>query len=397
MSSSSPRRLTVLQTLPALHSGGVERGTLEIARALVAAGHRSIVVSNGGRLVEQLVREGSEHITMPVHRKSLKSLFQILPFRRLLRVLKPDIVHARSRIPAWIAWLAWRGMDAKTRPRFVTTVHGLNSVSAYSGIMTRGEVVIAVSETVLAFIRQHYPACDPQRIRLIYRGVDPAEFPFKYAPSAEWLARWHQDHPQLAGKQVLALPGRITRLKGHETFLMLIDQLKSQGLAVHGLIVGGVEEKKRAYLTELKQRVADMGLSADITFTGLRSDIRDVFSQCQLVLSLSTQPETFGRTVLEALSLGIPVVGWEQGGVGEILRRCHPQGVVQTNDTAALEVAVKAALAAGPRTQPVEAFRLADMCAETLTVYAQLRKVVFVTDATAASPPPQTPHDQTRT
>ena len=146
------KKLTVLQTLPALHSGGVERGTLEIARALVAAGHRSIVVSDGGRLVEQLEREGSEHITMPVHRKSLASLFQIRPFRRLLEELKPDIVHARSRIPAWIAWLALRRMNPATRPRFVTTVHGMYSVSPYSAIMTKGEVVIAVSETVRDYV-----------------------------------------------------------------------------------------------------------------------------------------------------------------------------------------------------------------------------------------------------
>lgn len=374
MPSPSPRRLTILQTLPALHSGGVERGTLEIARALVAAGHRSIVVSNGGRLVEQLVREGSEHITLPVHRKSIKSLFQVRPFRRLLQALKPDIVHARSRVPAWIAWLALRRMDLATRPRFVTTVHGLNSVSAYSGIMTKGEVVIAVSETVRDYVLTHYPACDPAHIKLIYRGVEPSEFPFQYQPSAEWLTQWQQDYSQLTGKQVLALPGRITRLKGHETFLTLISALRAQGLPVHGLIVGGVEEKKRAYLAELQARVAEMGLANDITFTGLRSDIRDVFSQCQLVLSLSTQPETFGRTVLEALSLGIPVVAWEQGGVGEILRACHPEGAVATNNSAALEKAVIGTLQAGPRSTPVEHFRLADMCAETLAVYSSLIK-----------------------
>lgn len=366
------KKLTVLQTLPALHSGGVERGTLEIARALVAAGHRSIVVSNGGRLVEQLEREGSEHITMPVHRKSLASLFQIRPFRRLLEELKPDIVHARSRIPAWIAWLALRRMNPATRPRFVTTVHGMYSVSPYSAIMTKGEVVIAVSETVRDYVLTHYPACDPARIKLIYRGVDPTEFPFQYQPSATWLAQWQQDYPQLAGKQVLALPGRITRLKGHETFLTLVSALRARGLPVHGLIVGGVEEKKRAYLAELKARVAEMGLADDISFTGLRSDIREVFSQCQLVLSLSTQPETFGRTVLEALSLGTPVVAWDQGGVGEILRACHPQGMVNTNDTAALEIAVKATLAEGPRTTPIKDFRLAEMCSETLKTYTEL-------------------------
>lgn len=371
---TTARRLTILQTLPALHSGGVERGTLEIARALVAAGHCSIVVSHGGRLVAQLEREGSEHIAMPVHRKSLASLFQIRPFRRLLEELKPDIVHARSRVPAWIAWLALRKMNPATRPRLVTTVHGMYSVSPYSAIMTKGEVVIAVSDTVRDYIRDNYPRCDLARVRVIHRGVDPAEFPFRHQPTPEWLARWQQDYPQLAGKQVLCLPGRITRLKGHETFMALITALKARGLPVHGLIVGGVEEKKKPYLAELQARVASLGLADDISFTGLRGDIREVFTQCQVVLSLSTQPETFGRTVLEALSLGVPVVGWEQGGVGEILRACHPVGAVLTGDNESLEQAVRDALAAGPRTTPVAHFRLADMCAQTLAVYDELTR-----------------------
>jgi glycosyltransferase involved in cell wall biosynthesis len=369
---TSPRKLTILQTLPALHSGGVERGTLEIARALVAEGHRSIVVSSGGRLVEQLVREGSEHITMPVHRKSLASLFQIRPFRRLLRELQPDVVHARSRIPAWISWLALRGMNPATRPRFFTTVHGLYSVSPYSAIMAKGEVVIAVSETVREYILTNYPSCPPERIKLIYRGVDPAEFPYGYQPSAEWLIKWQQNYPQLKGKKVLCLPGRITRLKGHETFMYLMAALKAQGLPVHGLIVGGVEEKKKPYLAELEARVRDLGLSNDISFTGLRGDIREILSQCQLVLSLSTQPETFGRTVLESLSLGVPTVGWKQGGVGEILHSCYPQGAVVTNDTHTLEHVVQATLMHPPHSTPVKHFRLASMCAQTLGLYARL-------------------------
>jgi len=184
------KKLTVLQVLPALDSGGVERGTLEIARALVAAGHRSLVVSRGGRLVAQLEAEGSEHIALPVDRKALSSLWQVGPFRQLLAERQPDIVHARSRVPAWIAWLAWRKLPEAQRPHFVTTVHGLNSVSFYSAIMTKGERVIAVSETVRDYIRTHYPQCPEERIRLIYRGVDPAEFPHGYQPSPDWLAQW---------------------------------------------------------------------------------------------------------------------------------------------------------------------------------------------------------------
>ena len=136
------RRLTVVQLLPALHSGGVERSTLEIAAALVAAGHRSVVVSAGGRLVEPLLAGGSEHIALPVGRKSLLAApGTVRRLRSELGRLRPDIVHARSRLPAWMAWFALKGLPAP-RPRFITTVHGLNSPGRYSGIMTRGERVI---------------------------------------------------------------------------------------------------------------------------------------------------------------------------------------------------------------------------------------------------------------
>lgn len=364
-------RLTVVQILPALEAGGVERCTLETARALVAAGHRSVVVSRGGRLVARLVAEGSEHIPLPVHRKSLLSLFQVRPLRRLLQELDADILHARSRVPAWIAWLAWRGLPAAERPRFVTTVHGLHSVSPYSAIMVRGEAVIAGSDTVRRHVHEHYPQCPPGRIHLIPEGVDPAEFPYGYQPSAEWLAAWRRDFPELAGKTVLALPGRLTRLKGHATFLGLIRALQDQP-QVHGLIIGGAEAKKAAYAEELRAAVATAGLTQRISFTGHRSDMREVLSQCDLVFSLSTQPETFGRTVLEALRLGRPVLGWDMGGVGEILAACYPQGRVPPGSPEALLAATRRWLAQPDRPAPCPHFLLSDMCERTLALYEVL-------------------------
>lgn len=366
------RRLTVIQTLPALDSGGVERGTLEIARALVVAGHRSIVVSRGGRLVAQLQAEGSEHIALPVDRKSLSSLLQVGPFRRLLTELKPDILHARSRVPAWIAWLAWRKLPVTDRPHLVTTVHGLYSVSFYSAIMTKGERVIAVSDTIRDYILKNYPNCPPSAIRRIYRGVDPAEFPHGFRPSEAWLAEWRRDFPQLRDRVVLTLPGRITRLKGHEAFITLVETLKDRGLPVHGLIVGGAEAKKQAYLEELKAEVAQRRLDQDITFTGQRGDIREIFSQSAIVFSLTTKPEAFGRTTLEALCLGTPVIGWSHGGIGEILGACFPEGRVAKDDASGLLAACERLIRQPVTVPPVRQFRLADMCAETLAVYREL-------------------------
>ncbi|MDO9008504.1 MAG: glycosyltransferase, partial [Thiobacillus sp.] len=151
------KKLTVLQLLPALESGGVERGTLEIAQALVARGHRALVMSAGGRQVSSLVAAGGEHFTWAIGRKRFKTLLLVGKLRKFLLEQKVDILHARSRVPAWIAYLAWRGMNPATRPRFITTVHGLYGVNRYSGIMTRGERVIAVSNTVRDYILREYP------------------------------------------------------------------------------------------------------------------------------------------------------------------------------------------------------------------------------------------------
>lgn len=365
-------RLTVVQVLPALEAGGVERCTLETARALVAAGHRSIVVSSGGRLVAQLEREGSEHRLLPVKRKSLATLLQVGPMRRLLQELRPDVLHARSRVPAWVAWLAWRKLPAADRPRFVTTVHGLHSVNFYSAIMVRGEAVIAGSETVRRYILDNFPQqCPAERIHLIPEGVDPLEFPYDYQPDPEWLARWRADFPELEGKTVLALPGRLTRLKGHATFIDLIRAL-SDHPEVHGLIAGGAEARKAAYAEELRAAVATAGLSSRITFSGQRGDMRDVLSQCDAVFALSTQPETFGRIVMESIRLGRPVIGWDEGGVGDILARCYPQGRVPPGDIAGLEAATRRWLATRDRPAPSQEFLLATMCDRTLELYQSL-------------------------
>ena len=366
--------LSVVQLLPALNGGGVERGTLEIARELVRHGHRSVVISAGGRLVPELLREGSEHLAWPLGAKSPWVLRWVRPLRHWLAEQRIDILHVRSRLPAWIAWLAWRQMDPATRPRFITTVHGLYSVSAYSAIMTRGERVIAVSDTVRAYLRQHYPQLAAERIQVIQRGVDPLDFPQGYRPSSEWLTNWYRHYPQLQEGPVLTLPGRLSRLKGHEAFIELIARLRAEGHPVHGLIVGGIEPRRQAYANDLQRKVHALGLSDAVLFIGHRADIREIYAVSTLVLSLSTKPESFGRTVLEALSLGRPVVAYAQGGVGEILDRLYPVGRVPPDDTAALFSRVSALLETAPPVPSESAFPLQGMLDETLALYTALHQ-----------------------
>lgn len=366
------KKLTVLQVLPALESGGVERGALEVGKHLVKHGHRSIVMSAGGRMVEQLLREGNEHVRWDIGRKSLWTLRLIPRLRRFLRENRVDILHARSRLPAWIAYLAWKGMTPETRPHFVTTVHGMYSVNAYSAIMTRGEAVISVSNTVRDYILRNYPAAEPGRIAVIPRGVDRVDYPFGYRPPDTWKASWQQSHPELAGKKLLVLPGRITRLKGHEDFLQLIAVLVAEGRPVHGLIVGGAEPRKAAYLDELRDLTHRLGLERAISFTGQRSDLREIMACADIVLSPSTQPEAFGRTVLEALSLGVPVIGYDHGGVGEQLEALLPEGAVAKGDLASMAALARKWLDAPPAIPREHGFTLQNMLDATLAIYTRL-------------------------
>ena len=364
--------LSVAQLLPALNGGGVERGTLEVAQELVKHGHRSIVISAGGRLVPELVNAGSEHLAWPLGIKSPLTLRWVWPLRRWLTEQRIDILHVRSRLPAWIGWLAWRGMNPATRPHFVTTVHGLYSVSRYSAIMTRGEQVIAVSQTIRDYLHRHYPDLPPERIQVIPRGVSPAEFPYGYQPSPDWLDAWHQQYPQLQNALILALPGRLSRLKGHEDFIELIARLRRQNLPVCGLIVGGEEPGRQRYAAELREKVRTLGLSDALLFTGHRADMREIYAVSKLVLSLSAQPESFGRTALEALSLGTPVVGYDHGGIGEILARLYPAGLTPFGNVAALTARVAELLTAAPPVPSEPAFPLQRMLDETLALYETL-------------------------
>ena len=365
------KKLTVVQMLPELVSGGVERGTLEMGKYLVDHGHRSIVISAGGPMVEQLVREGSEHVEWAVGKKTLSTIRYIKKVRNLLRETKPDILHLRSRLPAWIGYFAWKKLPSHDRPKLVTTVHGCNSVSRYSAIMVKGEKVIAVSEMVRGYILENYPAVDQSQIEVIHRGVDKNEYTFGYAPSESWKQKWYRENPQMQGKQILVLPGRITRLKGHAEFINIIHQLVSQGKNVHGVIVGGTHRSKRQYEEELVKQIVDLDLTHDITFVGHRTDVKEIFAISTVVFSLSMKPESFGRTTLEALSLGTPVVGYSHGGVKEQLEALLPQGAVPVGDLSGVVHKIQEWNTSLPVPEANTTFTLDAMCSSILRVYTE--------------------------
>ena len=364
------RPLTVVQVLPALNAGGVERGTVEFARELVRLGHRSIVISSGGRMVAQLEAEGTEHIQMPVHKKSLASLLQVRPMRRLLGKLNADIVHVRSRIPAWISWLAWRRMPPATRPGLVSTFHGMYSVTPYSAIMARGERLIAISDCVHRYILDNYDV-NPAVITRIYRGLDPPAFTAN-AYTRQWREQLLADYPQLADLNVILMPGRLSRWKGQEDFLHMMAKLVTLEPACHGVVVGAAEPDKAHYLEELLALRDQLGLADRVTFVGHRSDIQAFYGLAAVTCHMSNKAEPFGRTVPEALACGCKVVAWDRGGASESLSAGFPQGLVTPDDIAAFAQRVSDVLHAHYRITLPRDFYLQSQVDATLQVYRQL-------------------------
>jgi glycosyltransferase involved in cell wall biosynthesis len=206
---------------------------------------------------------------------------------------------------------------------------------------------------------------------VVHRGIDPAEYPHGYQPSPEWRESFHREFPATVGKRLITLPGRITRLKGHEDFARILKELSGDG-SLHGVIAGGAHPRKAAYLDEIKALFAAEGLLERVTFTGGRSDLREILAISTLVLSLTTQPESFGRTTLEAIGLGIPVAGYDHGGIGEQLDLLYPAGKIPPNDPVAAAGVIRRLLENPPPVPAEHPFTLDAMLEGTLAVYREL-------------------------
>lgn len=304
----------IVQIVPELNQGGVERGVVEFSRELVKRGHQSTVISASGKWAAQITADGGLHIQMDVCSKNpLTFPLRVLQLKAELLKLDADILHARSRVPAWLCHFANR----KLRIPFVTTVHGFNSVSKYSEIMTTGARVIYGSTSIREYVLKNY-AVDPAKLRYVPRGIDTELFdPAKLDRS--FIEEFKQQHG-LAGKYILTIVGRITEWKGHDTFIRAVAAIHKIHPNVVGVIAGGVWHDKQDYLDSLVALSRELRAEDAFRFVGSQSQVREIYALSDLVISAaSTKPETFGRTAAEALAMNTPVVASAHGGSLDIL------------------------------------------------------------------------------
>jgi glycosyltransferase involved in cell wall biosynthesis len=359
----------IVQALVSLNLGGSELVAIELGEFAAAAGCRVTVIAADGPLGGRLRACGAGHLDWPIGKKRLGTLRYISRLRDWLAREQPDVLHVHSRLPAWICDLALRGLEPLTRPVYITSMHGHYSVSRYSAIMTGGDRVIAVSDHIRQYTLHNYPSTDPARVVTVLGGVSHQAFPFGYKPSKDWQLNVRRDFPELAGKRWICLPGRLSRYKGHTDFIELVAKLLPEVPDIQGVVVGKAKPGSR-YRDELEGMAERYGVLDRITFAGARLDIRDWMAASEIVYSLcSDPPEAFGRTIPEALHLGVPVIGWDHGGVQETLAVLFPRGAVTPGDRMGLLDRSRAFLSQAPRVPPNPGFGLRESMENTMAVY----------------------------
>ncbi|HEU5048116.1 MAG TPA: glycosyltransferase family 4 protein [Rickettsiales bacterium] len=369
----------ILQVLPQLRAGGVERGTIEIAGAIARAGMRALVASAGGSMLPNLAYAGGEHITIPLTTKNPLTIWSnAAELEKIIRKHKVDIIHARSRAPAWSALIAAR----RTKTPFVTTFHGVYGLSPefkkhYNAVMTQGDRVIAISNFVAEHIIANYPI-DPTRMRIIHRGVDINSFAperIRHQPMVELAAKWRvpDDLP------LILMPGRITRWKGQHVLVEALAKLPHRNFFC--LLVGD-DLGHPAYRKELEKMICDLGLESNARIAGNTSSMAEAYTLAEVVVCPSVEPEAFGRVPVEAQAMGRAVISTNHGGACETIIDGVTGLLVKPGDADELSKAIERILEmpAEQKQQLAENaiwhvrnnFSAEIMCSKTIEVYREL-------------------------
>ncbi|WP_298915761.1 glycosyltransferase family 4 protein [uncultured Algimonas sp.] len=369
---SDVRPYNVLQVLPALEAGGVERTTIEVADALGRAGHGAFVASGGGRLVSRLAKTGATHFTANVGSKRLLSFpWRVAAIRKLIVLNGIDIVHARSRAPAWAAW---RAALAEGVP-FVTTYHGIYNEGfagkrRYNSVMARGDLVIANSTFTARHIMDTHGTPEA-RIRIIPRGVDMAMFDPDAVPPRRIEAVWKKWSVNESDRVVL-LPARLTRWKGQTVAIRALAQLPDDTV----LVCAGDPQGRDAYVAELRALAEELGVAGRLRLPGHEADMPAAMLAADRVLTPSTDPEAFGRTAAEAQAMGRWVVASGHGGAVDVVEDGVTGTLAAPGDPQALARALTSAPddhdAAYARARIGARFSKAALQQATLDVYAEV-------------------------
>lgn len=367
------RQPTIMQIIPELGPGGAEQGCIDMAAAITKAGGHALVISHGGSRLHDLTRTGAQHINMPVHSKNPLTI--ALNTKRLEKIIKQhnvDIVHVRSRAPAWSAHKACKNTDA----HFMTTCHAPYNINGeikrhYNSIMTKGERIIAISHMVADYMQMNY-RLNPHNIRLVHRGVNLDRFN-PGAVSAERVIALATEWRIPDGSNVVMLPGRLTRWKGHHVLIDAIAALQREDIFC---IIIGSDQGRTEYRKELEAKIAAHNLGGQIRIVDHCSDMPAAYMLAGAVISASIEPEGFGRIPIEAQAMGRPIIATDHGGAQETIKRGETGWLVPPGDAALMGEAIKEALSLNPEQREILAQRAMEHIAEHFSLDLMIHKTL---------------------
>lgn len=378
-------RMTILQVIPELDAGGAERTTVDITRALTEAGHRSVIVTEGGRLAPEITEAGGEIIEMPVASKSpVDIIANIYRLKKVIKTYNVSVVHARSRAPAWSSYLA----AVQVGVPFLTTYHGTYSgrtylKKLYNSIMVRGDRVIANSEFIARHIRDTY-GLPLENIVTIPRGLDVDVFDPDQVTQDQidaLRADWNVPDARTA---IILLPGRLTSWKGQEILIDAARILQEKGYTDFACVMVGDAQGRTAYEQGLRKVVSNNRLHDMVKIVGHCASMPAAYALSDVVISASTRPEAFGRIAIEAQAMMRPVIVADHGGAQETVLdgktgwRVRPGDAedLATKIVASLQVdpEVQAAMGEKARQRVLKHYSVDVMCRRTLNLYSSLVK-----------------------
>jgi glycosyltransferase involved in cell wall biosynthesis len=379
-----PPDFTLLQVVPELETGGAEQTTIDVARAVIAAGGRALVATRGGRMTARLESDGARLAQMPVQSKNpLVMLGNAARLTDLIRTEKVSLVHARSRAPAFAALWAARTTDTP----FVATYHGVYKAQSslkrwYNAVMTRGDLVIANSDYTRAHVLAEHRV-DPDKVVSIPRGVDLDRFnPSWVTPDRVAALREAWGIAARDGRTRFLLAGRLTRIKGHLTIIAAAAQMKAQGREDFLILFAGDDQGRSDYLDELRGAIAAAGLDDQVRIVGHCDDMPAAYLLADVAILPTTVPESFGRAAVEPQAMGRPVIASNHGGTTETVVDGLTGWLVAPEQPDAWAAAMTSAIELGPgrraemgqtgmnRTRQL--YRVDAMCAATLAAYEQV-------------------------
>ena len=336
--SNITREPGILQVLPALMSGGVEREVMDTAEAIVKAGYRSFVASSGGRLVNQIYQQGSRHFTLELDSKNpftiIKNIFKL---KKIIELNDIDIVHAQSRAPAWSSYFAAK----LAKCHFITTVHGAHGTKGlfkkcYNSVMTKGEKVIVVSQFIAEYAKDNYEF-DHQKLEIIYCGTNVDKFNYQNIDKKR-IVELARSLRIPTDKPIIMLPGRLTRNKGH---LFLLEAIKALPPKSVTCLFVGDDKGHLHYREELQKKIDQYGLTKTVIITSNVTDMPAMYGLSDIVTCVSTKPEAFGLVSIEAQAMGRLVIACNMGGIKETIIHEKTGWLIEPNNVDELVNAIK--------------------------------------------------------